>query len=92
MAFDLIGALEAQGYTLEAQGGNCRALVRTESDGRVSVITSTDGDAPFADDWLVCVYASRSAWDNAADELARACSMDDGATSLDEARERLGIL
>ena len=57
MTTDLIGALEAAGFTLTQTGGGCRAMVR-QRNGATEVITDVGGaELPYHGDWLLARYA-----------------------------------
>lgn len=54
-AANLIDAMQDAGFTIEPMGGNIRAMVQ-RINGRTIVATAEDGDLPFEDDFLICLY------------------------------------
>ena len=93
MASDLIGNMERIGFTLTSTGGGCRAMVQ-RIGGRMIVASSTDGDLPYGDDFLVTVYDGDWCADPDAPELLSLTLQDvgeapsSGLSPIDEALER----
>lgn len=52
MAHDLISNLERAGWHMQGMGGNTRGMVKGNA-----LLTGYDGDLPYDDWWVLCLYA-----------------------------------
>jgi hypothetical protein len=80
---NLIQEIEAKGFAVWNTGGNCRCLIRQNTDNTTDVITAAEGaDLPTRDSWLLVKYLGDWTTDADAKEIDYISSGDDSPVDL----------